>query len=356
MMQPRDIGSELLVAVAAVAILVFALIFGVLLSLSSNPMVATQTPVAVVDASVTSALETVTTATETPTLTPSDTPITADPTEKATETATEAKMEIEASLTITPSATDTNIPPTLTSTLTKTARATATLKVIRTPTKIEPTLSATPVAVTPTLSATETPYATETSGIRPTPTPTDTPDVSPVVCVRPPGWATYVVEAGNTLFSIGLAVGSTVRELTAVNCLANPDQITAGDVLFVPRLPVEPVATGTSYTGGGVIGCQAPQIAALTNLRAGQRINSPITLRGTATLPDFWYYKIEVRPEASNEYNFYLRAEQPVTQGDLGVLNPAIFGRGRHWVRLVVVALDASVTDMAVCVVPVFFE
>ena len=50
-------------------------------------------------------------------------------------------------------------------------------------------------------------------------------------------WPVYVVQRGDTLFSIAQRTGSTVGELTVANCLSNPNIVTVGQRLHVPRLP-----------------------------------------------------------------------------------------------------------------------
>lgn len=207
-------------------------------------------------------------------------------------------------------------------------------------------------SVTPTFFVTATPFMTATSGIVATPAVTETP----TTCARPAGWSAYIVQPGNTLFSIALAAGSSVRELSRANCLSNADRILTGDTIFVPR----PVQAGTPSTPApGVIarlGCADASIAAISSPYVGQRVSSTFTLRGTATIPDFWYYKIEIRPDVATGYNFYAQSETAVKNGDLGRIDPSIFGNGLHWIRLAVVKKDASVPPSAVCVVPVYFD
>lgn len=53
-------------------------------------------------------------------------------------------------------------------------------------------------------------------------------------------WPLYTVLGGDTLASIARRVGSTSRDLTAANCLRNPDLISPGQTLRVPRLPQQP--------------------------------------------------------------------------------------------------------------------
>lgn len=52
-------------------------------------------------------------------------------------------------------------------------------------------------------------------------------------------WPTYSVERGDTLLSIGRAVGATSTELAEANCLNNPSLIYVGQQLHVPELPTE---------------------------------------------------------------------------------------------------------------------
>lgn len=48
-------------------------------------------------------------------------------------------------------------------------------------------------------------------------------------------WATYTVQPGDTFGSIAANYGLSIAELNAGNCLANPDNISVGQVLRVPN-------------------------------------------------------------------------------------------------------------------------
>jgi len=61
---------------------------------------------------------------------------------------------------------------------------------------------------------------------------------------QPAGWTSYTVQGGDTLSSIAARSGSSMQELTAINCIANPRIIRAGTVLFVPRTPSPASAIG----------------------------------------------------------------------------------------------------------------
>jgi LysM domain len=165
------------------------------------------------------------------------------------------------------------------------------------------------------------------------------------------------VQAGNTLFAIALATNSTVDELRTVNCIANIDNITAGDILFVPRPPRSPIVIPQPSGGRAglmFIGCTDFRTQ-ITNLIAGQRVQGTFIVQGSAFRDDFWYYKIEIRPDWADVYNFYSRSDTPASNGVLGEVNSEIFGEGLHWVRLSVVDLGANIQPDAICEIPVIF-
>lgn len=126
--------------------------------------------------------------------------------------------------------------PTLTSTLTSDLW-TATFFVFTATAGEMPTATQTATA-TQTLepALTDTPTATQT------PTNTDQPVAT--LCVVRFEWPAYRVKRGDTLFSLAIATGSTVHELVSANCLES-DRIIAGQLLYLPRLPVEPTPTDT---------------------------------------------------------------------------------------------------------------
>jgi LysM repeat protein len=202
------------------------------------------------------------------------------------------------------------------------------------------------------------------TGIIPTPPP-PTPTVVSLdaatrtasTCQRPQGWTTYTVQAGNTLFAIALATNSTVDELRYVNCIANVDNIIVGDVLFVPRKPAQPIRTpmpSLKRDNLYVLGCSDARTL-ISNLQVAQTVAGVFNVYGSAFRDDFWYYKIEIRPDWANVYNFFSRSDAPVNNGVLTSINPALFGEGLHWIRLSVVNRVANVESDAVCEIPVIF-
>lgn len=74
------------------------------------------------------------------------------------------------------------------------------------------------------------------------PPPTDIP------CGPPTGWVYYIVNKGDTLYSIGRAYGVSVSQLQRANCLGSSTTIRIGQKLYVPNVtPIQPSATPTIY-------------------------------------------------------------------------------------------------------------
>lgn len=98
---------------------------------------------------------------------------------------------------------------------------------------------------TPTATFTPTPTYTFTATAADTSTPTNTPLPTPTACTPMYWWPVYLVQRGDTLFSIAGLTGSTVNELMLANCLLD-SRIVAGGKLYVPRLPIlTPTPTDT---------------------------------------------------------------------------------------------------------------
>lgn len=63
----------------------------------------------------------------------------------------------------------------------------------------------------------------------------------------PEGWVEYTVGEDDTLWSLAVATGSSIAQLKFPNCIKNPHDISAGDVVFLPATPdpdAEPVHPG----------------------------------------------------------------------------------------------------------------
>lgn len=115
----------------------------------------------------------------------------------------------------------------------------------------EPTTVPTPRSLNSSILTPTAPFVVVTS--TPTATslpPTSTPFGSGVVvntCTKRTDWYVYTVKSGDTLNAIARAVQSDAGTLQNANCLSNPNSLSVGQVLYVPRLPI-PTPTAVPAT------------------------------------------------------------------------------------------------------------
>ena len=95
-----------------------------------------------------------------------------------------------------------------------------------------------PIDLTATITKTHKPSQTAS------PIPNETNyATAPVVCAPPADWVSYIVEKGDTLFSLGQAYGISASLLQALNCLPS-SEIQTGQTIQVPNIITNtPVAT-----------------------------------------------------------------------------------------------------------------
>ena len=78
----------------------------------------------------------------------------------------------------------------------------------------------------------------------------------------PEGWVEYTVGEDDTLWSLAVATGSSISQLKFPNCIQNPHDISAGDVVFLPSTPdpdAEPVHPGRGRNKNGDDGDDAAE-------------------------------------------------------------------------------------------------
>ena len=287
--------------------------------------------------------------------------------EVATQTATSTR-------TPTPSATATRTPrPSATPRATRTPRPTASATPSVTPSRT-PSPSATPTitpsrtftpSATPRATRTPRPSATRTSHRTPssqatltfTPYPTLTPSITPFGgeqtrtpsasgCPIPEAWIAYSVQSGDTLFGLARRWGLRTDELAEANCLDDPNAITVGQILYAPSgsdVTVRPTtAAGAGTARYARFNCDNPT-ATISDPRAGAVLRGTVGIYGTATHPDFQFYRLQIsgseQPENFATLGMY---HQQVIEGQLGTLNTAAFAPGDYWLRLTVVDNTAN--------------
>ena len=148
-----------------------------------------------------------------------------------------------------PSPTSPTITTTTTPIASSTSSPTSTLHPTVTTRPTETTVKASPTATltsSPTASVTSTTTPTSTTSPLPPPTyfPT-TPPQPPAGCGPPASWVIYIVQPGDTLYSIGRTYSVTVEQLIFANCLTST-AIYPGQQLYVPNVaPQYPTPTNT---------------------------------------------------------------------------------------------------------------
>ena len=103
-----------------------------------------------------------------------------------------------------------------------------------------------PSTATATLPA---PTATLTPAPTNTPLPPNTPTPLPPAadtCPIPDGWVEYEVQIGDTFATLAARTGAAPLTLQQANCVTSSANLTAGQVIVLPSLPVQPVATSTA--------------------------------------------------------------------------------------------------------------
>ena len=115
----------------------------------------------------------------------------------------------------------------------------------------------TPPPATPFSSQTPAPLDTETPTSAPTSTPTAIPPttiiIPPTSCIPRNDLPTYTVVVGDTLANIARRTNSTATQLAGINCLANPNVITVGQVLRVPTVILPPTNTPSNVQLVGAV-------------------------------------------------------------------------------------------------------
>jgi hypothetical protein len=109
-------------------------------------------------------------------------------------------------------------------------------------------------------------------------------------------------------------------------------------------------ATPMYTTTPGATGCIPGQID-ITSPKAGDQVQGAIGLKGSATIPNFGFYKYEFAPLGSDSWAAILANRKPVQDGDLGNWDTSAIATGDYQLRLVVT--DNQGNELPACVVPI---
>ncbi len=193
------------------------------------------------------------------------------------------------------------------------------------------------------------------------PTSTVTRATEEAKCPPPDAWLPYLVQEGESLQAIAMRYGLTAEQMVTANCLES-EAVAAGDRLAVPptepifsptprptravpipsiisptHAPATPDATGTQTATDGA--CTNPD-SVIGSPGVGASLQGVVAFRGSARVPNFSFYKLEIRAEGTSTaagFITFVTSTSQVSNGVLGELNTVAFPNGSYWIRLVVV-------------------
>jgi len=104
-----------------------------------------------------------------------------------------------------------------------------------------------------------------------------------------------------------------------------------------PTKPLEPTKPPVAPVSPlPVRNCPRPEVC-ITSPQMNDTLRGIVQIRGTATRPNFAYYKFEYRPEGAGTWNFLVSFKRPVTSGVLMDWYTTTVRPGVYWLRLIVV-------------------
>lgn len=169
------------------------------------------------------------------------------------------------------------------------------------------------------------------------------------------GASVYVVQPGDTMYSIAARYGTTVWALAQANNLSNPNWIFAGQKLVIPGGYAGYPAPSPGYERHPVIVKKVVVVQEPPPLRPAvcnnsTKITSPLEgetldglgtqfVTGTASIDDFQFYKLEYGfgPAPIDFFSIDEVQTTPVVNGILGSWNTGALPEGTYTLRLTVV-------------------
>jgi hypothetical protein len=120
-------------------------------------------------------------------------------------------------------------------------------------------------------------------------------------------------------------------------------------------MPTQVAINPTPITNLVAEGCLNPSVQ-ITSPRPNERLNAPFDIIGTAILPNFGLYRIEIRPDNALTYQRVVAAQQVIYADVLARLNPSDYPSGVYWIRLVVLDNRGIIAENGTCAIPTIFE
>jgi hypothetical protein len=162
-----------------------------------------------------------------------------------------------------------------------------------------------------------------------------------------------LVVAGVLAFAEFFLVVFLVPNVPALSRLATPTinpLLTPTGTFALVYEPTLGTGTPASIPTAQASGCIPGQIE-ITSPKPGDQIQASITLKGSANIPNFGFYKYEFAPIGSDAWATIIASRKPVQDGDLGNWDTSAIATGDYQLRLVVT--DNQGNELPACVIPV---
>jgi LysM repeat protein len=181
------------------------------------------------------------------------------------------------------------------------------------------------------------------------------PTPPPSHCSGPPlDWVLYIVQPGDTMFSLARSRGVTVYDVLLANCLESV-YLYAGAPLYLPPSGPSPApgvspVPGTTPVAPSPITREPGAFCRIVSPAEGATVGGDVSFVGTAVAEDFLFYKLEaLGPGTGGSWASLLGRViyTPVQEGVLGTASLTLWEPGAYTVRLVVV--DKTSNEVAGC-------
>jgi len=154
--------------------------------------------------------------------------------------------------------------------------------------------------------------------------------------------ALFFVEFYIATFIAPSLPASDLMVTPTLDLLISP-QPTLADVNSTQNAPTQPVQTGMS-------GCVKDQVM-ITSPKPGDVVNAVVDLIGTASMPNFGFYKYEISPVGTQNWATVAAERDPKKDELLGKWNTLSLSNGDYFLRLVIT--DNVGNSLEPCVIAV---
>ncbi|HRF97610.1 MAG TPA: hypothetical protein PLZ51_20525 [Aggregatilineales bacterium] len=217
-----------------------------------------------------------------------------------------------------------------------------------------PTPTNTFIVPTATARVTNTPVPPKNTDTPLPPTPTNT--AIPAIVTNTSVPATATSRPTNTTIPTA-SPSNTPIPATSTTRPTNTPILLPTNTPIVANNTVTPVAndTPTPPILLNVEGCLNPSIQ-IASPQPNEGLTEKFEVIGTATLPNFGFYRIEIRADSALIYQRITAVQQVVYADVLAEIDPTEYPSGIYWIRLVVVDNRGNIAENGTCAIPTIFE